>query len=245
MKRIVFLMLVISIACAGCEVKESSTSRIMGPIEQPVRTDERHELPIVTHEQIVGFQGVAINITDLQRRIEIVEEELSQIKIAPRPDKVLLARITEHGAELESQKEELRENIAKLKEDLSEAKITPKPDKTLLVRIANLETALESQKEELRADITKLKEDLSETKITPKPDKTLLIRITNLETALESQRVELRENITKLKEGLPKSEGTSGGGWWTSVAIATIISTLIAGSVAVHRSRKVRRMYLR
>ena len=198
MKRIVFLMLVVSIACAGCEVKESSTSWITGNGVQPVRNGEGHELTGVTHTQIVGFQDVAVNISELEERIKRVEKVLPQIKI------------------------------------------TPKSDKALLSRIDNLETSIESQRAELRENITKLEDDLSEAKITPKPDKALLARIDNLETALESQKEELRENITKLKEGLPKSEGTSGGGWWTPAAIATIISTLIAGSVAVHRSRKVR-----
>ncbi len=199
MKRIACLMLVVSIACAGCEVKESSTSRIIGPDVQSVSPGVSHTLPGVTRMPLGPDDGWSNRMgmySELKERIERVEEVLSQIKIAPRPDKALLARIAELGAELESQRAELRASVTKLKEDLSEAKITPEQDKALLVRIANLETAL------------------------------------------ESQRAELRENITKLKEGLPKPEGTSGGGWFTSAAIATIISALIAGGVAVHMSRK-------
>ena len=198
------LMLVVSIAFAGCY--EVEIDKITG---KPI-SDNGMEVPKQNKEGTItqapysrdwwgdweSFSELIQRFSELIQRIERVEEVLSQIEIAPRPDKALLTRIDELGAELES------------------------------------------QKAELRADITKLKEELSEPKITPKQDKTLLVRITDLETALESQKAELRTDITKLKEELPKPEGTSGGGWFTSAAIATIISVLIAGGVAVHMSRK-------
>jgi len=191
------LMLVVSIACAGCYDVE--IDKITG---KPI-SDNGTEVPKQNKEGTItqapysrDWWGDWESFSELIQRIERVEEVLSQIEIAPRQDKALLARITD------------------------------------------LETALESQKAELRTDITKLKEELSEPKITPKQDKALLARITDLETALESQKAELRADITKLKEELPKPEGTSAGGWFTSAAIATIISALIAGGVAVHMSRK-------
>ncbi|MBL7145707.1 MAG: hypothetical protein ISS76_15830 [Phycisphaerae bacterium] len=191
------LMLVVSIAFAGCYDVE--IDKITG---KPI-SDNGTEVPKQNKEGTItqapysrDWWGDWESFSELIQRIERVEEVLSQIEIAPRQDKALLARITD------------------------------------------LETSLESQKAELRTDITKLKEELSEPKITPKQDKALLARITDLETALESQKAELRADITKLKEELPKPEGTSAGGWFTSAAIATIISALIAGGVAVHMSRK-------
>jgi len=189
------LMLVVSIACAGCYDVE--IDKITG---KPI-SDNGTEVPKQNKEGTItqapysrDWWGDWESFSELIQRIERVEEVLSQIE--------------NHVA------------------------IVPGRQGS------DLETALESQKAELRTDITKLKEELSEPKITPKQDKALLARITDLETALESQKAELRADITKLKEELPKPEGTSAGGWLISAAIATIISALIAGGVAVHMSRK-------
>jgi hypothetical protein len=95
----------------------------------------------------------------------------------------------------------------------------------LLDRINNLETALESQIAELRENITKLEGEISQVKTALKDSQDKIIE---LETDLESQKSEIRENIAKLKKAT----------WWIWAAIAAIISALIAGGVAVHRSRK-------
>ena len=198
MKRLASLLLFVSIAFAGCydvEIDKLTGKPVSHQtIEFPKQKEEPGKITQTLYSR--GWWGDWDSFTELSQRIERLEKGLSEVKIVPRPDKALLARIDELGAELGS------------------------------------------QRAELRATVTKLKEDLSETKSTPEQDKALLVRIDELGAELESQRAELRTTVTKLKEGLPKPEGTSGGGWFTSAAIATIISALIAGGVAVHMSRK-------
>ena len=166
MKRIVCLILVVLITCAGCEVKERSTSTIIGSNEQSVSPGEIHEIPGVT---IIprgpdGWSNRMGMYSELRERIERVETELSRIKIEPKPDRALLVRIADLGAEIDSQRTELRTSITKLNKEISETKRISKPDEALLVKVADLEAGIKSLRTELRTSITKLKEELSEAK---------------------------------------------------------------------------------
>jgi Skp family chaperone for outer membrane proteins len=78
MKRIACLMLVLSIACASCQVKESSRSGIkgLGEVQKALLTR------IDSLETALESQ-----IAELRENITKLEEELSQIKIALKPDK--------------------------------------------------------------------------------------------------------------------------------------------------------------
>ncbi|MCP4256791.1 MAG: hypothetical protein GY774_04590 [Planctomycetes bacterium] len=226
MKRIACLMLVLSIASAGCQ--DSSTCRIIGDEVKKVLLARIDNLETALESQIAELRE---NITKLEEE----EEELSQIKIGL---KALRDKIIELETALESQKTELRADIIKLEGELNQTK------DALLTRINKLETALESQIAELRENITKLEqEELSQIKEALKPVKALPDRIKKLETALESQHAELKGDIRKLEEeelsqikiALKPVKALL---WWTPVGIATIIIALIAGGVAVHRSRK-------
>ncbi len=129
MKRIVCLLLVVSIACAGCYDTE------IDPYSGKPISDK---LP----ESVGRPSSLVRDIVNLKR-------DLSKVKAMSEKNKASLARIDELEAALELQGAELRADNKKLKKELSEAKITPKQYEALLVRIAELEAAIELQ----RADI--------------------------------------------------------------------------------------------
>jgi hypothetical protein len=124
MKRIVCLLLVVSIAFAGCYDVE--IDKITG---KPI-SDKGTEVPKQNKERIAtqtpysrDWWGDWESFSELIQRIERVEGA----------DKLLLVKIADLEAELESQKAE------------------EKADKALLVRIADLEATIESQTAEIES----------------------------------------------------------------------------------------------
>ena len=206
MKRIVCLLLVVSIAYAGCEVKESSTSRIMGPDVQPVSPGVSHTPTIV--ETIVGVPGAVVRLSDCEAKIKELQRELSEARKMPKKDKASLARIAELETLLKSQRETLRAIIANLQKELSEAKAMPKQYKTLLVKLAELEAALGYQEAVERAEkallvrINELEAAIESQRVVEREDEALLVRIDELEAAIESQRAEIEnsKNMSRVYE---------------------------------------------
>jgi len=130
MKRLVCLLLVVSIACAGCYDTE------IGPSGRPiihVQPEDRMDEPV------------------LGPKVPKPVREPIKLKAMAKQIEALRVRIVELEAEIELQGAELRADIKKFKKELSEAKITPKQYEVLLVRIAELEAEIESQREEFES----------------------------------------------------------------------------------------------
>jgi len=128
MKRIVCLLVIVSIAYAGCADKKPSKVTVI------------HLLP--KWESPGDWESNAV----LRLKNARLEMELSEVKNMHKQ------KIAELEAALESQRAVSRAILAKLEREQSEAKIMHKQNNTLLVKIDELETALELQRAEERAE---------------------------------------------------------------------------------------------
>jgi len=119
LQKIACLLLVVSIAFAGCYDVE--IDKITGKPISDNGTDKEREITQAPYSR--DWWGDWESFSELTQRIESIE----------RADKLLLVRIADLEAELESQKAE------------------EKADKALLVRIADLEATIESQRAEIES----------------------------------------------------------------------------------------------
>jgi len=174
MKRVVCLLVIVSIAYAGCANKKQS------------------KVTVVAHRNGWYTPGDWKSNAVLMQENVRLRDELYKVKTMHKPNKALLAKIAELGTEIDSQRTELRTSISKLKKEISEAKRMSKPDEALLVKVADIEAGIKSLRTELRTSITKLKEELSEAKIMPEQYEALLVRIADIQAALELQMAEER-----------------------------------------------------
>ncbi len=169
MKRLLCLLLVVSIACAGCY--ETEIDKLNG--KSLYDTDSEY---LKSHKE-------------LREEIVKLERDIRKLKAMPKPDKVLLARIAELESSLESQRVKLRTNIAKLESELSKLRAMPEQNEALRARIAELEIVLESQGAEERAEkalmlrIDDHEDTINSAMVALTTD--LLVRIDELEDALE------------------------------------------------------------
>lgn len=135
MKRLVCLLLVVSIACAGCYDTEIDPFTGKPVSEKRTEVTKKDEGPskITQTPYSRGWWGDWESFSELRRRIEKLEMDLSEVKDMPEPEKALLVRMDELEATIESQKAAEGE------------------EKALLVRIAELEATIESQGAEIES----------------------------------------------------------------------------------------------
>lgn len=117
MKRVVCLLVIVSIAYAGCADKKPSKVAVV-------------PLPPIWYTPGDWESNAVLRLKNTR-----LEMELSEVK----------NRIDELEAALESQRSVSRVVIAKLQSELREAKIMQKQNKALLVKIDELETTIESR----------------------------------------------------------------------------------------------------
>jgi len=210
MKRMVCVLMVVSIACAGCEDTGSPK--------------------IKSVETIVGLPHGLERLSKLKEENEKLQEELYEARNMPKKDKASLARIAKIEDAIIAQREKSRAEIKRLKEELVKAEKMPKQYKALLVKLAELETALGYQMEVERAEkalmlrideheatinsamvalttdllvrIDELEDAIESKREVERVEKDLLVRMAELEAEIESQRAEIEssENVYRLYE---------------------------------------------
>jgi len=125
MKRVVCLLVIVSIAYAGCADKKPSKVTAV-PLIRPWVDD---------------WESYSVLPLEVKR----LKMELTKAKIMLKQEEALLVRIGDLEFELASQRAVSRENFAKLESELSEYKSVHEQNETLLVKIDELETTIESQ----------------------------------------------------------------------------------------------------
>ena len=124
MKRGVCLLLVVSIAYAGCADKKQNKVTVVSLPGVWVQGDDWKSNAVLMQENVR------------------LRDELYKVKTMHKPNKALLVRIDDLETALESQRAVSRAVTAKLKSVQSEGKIMHKQNEALLVKIYDLETAL-------------------------------------------------------------------------------------------------------
>ncbi len=135
MKRVVCLLLVVSIALVGCYDVEIDKLTGLPVSDKRTEVAKQNKGPIKA-TQTRGPRGWMDEwdvITQLGWRIEALEEGLREVKAEPKQIEALLVRISVLESALESQRR------------------VEKEQKALVVRIDDLESALESQRAEIES----------------------------------------------------------------------------------------------
>lgn len=138
MKRLVCLLLVVSIACAGCYKKYEDPLGVT--VERPTKSKDRQSNQV------------------LRAKIGKLENELSRLKGVHSQNKSLLVRMGALEIELASKTELSRVVIEKLQSQLREPKTMQKQNQALLSRISELEVMLETQRIEEKARFERMED---------------------------------------------------------------------------------------
>jgi len=133
MKRLVCLLLVVSIACAGCYNKEIDPYSGIPISDKPteVAKQNKGQNKITQTRYSRGWWGDWESFTELSQRIAKLEGDILKVKALPEQIEALLNRSDELETSIESQRAVEREH------------------KASLVRIVKLEAEIESQRAEI------------------------------------------------------------------------------------------------
>jgi len=187
MKKIVCLLLIVLIACAGCydvEIDKITDKPISDNGMKSPKQNKEHKIAQYPYSR--DWWGDWESFSELIQRIERMERE----------DKILLAKIDDLEAKIELQRAEER------------------PEKTLLARIIALEAEIESQRAEERTEkalLTRIAELEAEIEL----QRVEIVSSTNAyclyEVAMESQRVTIGslEKLCRMYEAEIESLGKS------------------------------------
>jgi hypothetical protein len=176
MKRIVCLILVVSIACAGCYDVEIDKITDKPISEKQTEVTKQNKEPISEKQTEVTKQNKE-PISEKQTEVTKQNKELSKVNVIHLPPAWETPGDHESNAVLRLKNARLEMEIDRVKNMLKQN-----------------EAALESQRAVSRAILVKWEGEQSKGKIMHKKNKTLLVRIDGLEAAIESQRTEIERS---------------------------------------------------